>query len=67
MHPKFKAALSKQKTALANFEAFSPSQQREYVDWIAEAKGEDTRERRILQAVEWLAENKPRNWKYMKC
>ncbi|MEO6709206.1 MAG: YdeI/OmpD-associated family protein [Planctomycetota bacterium] len=67
MHPSFKAALAKKKKALANFEAFSPSQQREYVEWIAEAKAEATRDRRIEQAVEWLALNKPRNWKYMKC
>ncbi|HTF88761.1 MAG TPA: YdeI/OmpD-associated family protein [Planctomycetota bacterium] len=67
MHPRFKAALAKKKKALANFEAFSPSQQREYLEWIAEAKAEATRDRRIEQAVEWLAENKPRNWKYMNC
>jgi uncharacterized protein YdeI (YjbR/CyaY-like superfamily) len=67
MHPKLKAALNKQKGALVNFEAFSPAQQREYLEWIAEAKAEATRERRIAQAVEWIAEGKLRNWKYMKC
>lgn len=67
MHPRFKAALATKKKALVNFEAFSPSQQREYTEWIAEAKAEETRDRRIAQAVEWLAENKQRNWKYMKC
>jgi uncharacterized protein YdeI (YjbR/CyaY-like superfamily) len=67
MHPSFKAALTKKKKALVNFEAFSPSAQREYTDWIAEAKTDATRDRRIAQAVEWIAENKPRNWKYMKC
>ena len=67
MHPSFKAALSKKKKALSNFEAFSPSAQREYTEWIAEAKTEATRDRRIAQAVEWLGENKQRNWKYMNC
>lgn len=67
MHPKFKAALAKKKKALANLEAFSPSQQRDYLEWIAEAKAEETRDRRIAQAVEWLADNKPRHWKYMNC
>ena len=61
----FAAALGKNKSAAAAFKAFPPSHQREYVDWIAEAKREDTRERRIAQAVEWIAEGKHRNWKYM--
>ncbi|MGS1078846.1 YdeI/OmpD-associated family protein [Pseudoxanthomonas beigongshangi] len=61
----FLAALKKQRKALATFEAFSPSQRREYIEWVTEAKREDTRQRRIAQSVEWLAEGKPRNWKYM--
>jgi len=61
----FLAALNKQRKALSAFEGFSPSQQREYVEWVTEAKREDTRQRRIAQSVEWLAEGKPRNWKYM--
>jgi uncharacterized protein YdeI (YjbR/CyaY-like superfamily) len=62
----FLAALRKQPKALAAFHAFSPSHKREYVEWITEAKQETTRERRIATALEWLAEGKPRNWKYMK-
>lgn len=62
----FIAALKKNKKAHATFEAFPPSHRREYVDWITDAKGEDTRARRIAQAIEWLAEGKPRNWKYMR-
>jgi uncharacterized protein YdeI (YjbR/CyaY-like superfamily) len=61
----FMAAMRKNKKALATFEAFSPSHKREYLEWITEAKGEDTRARRINQAIEWMAEGKPRNWKYM--
>lgn len=61
----FMAAIKKNKKALAGFEAFSPSHKREYIEWITDAKGEDTRARRIAQAVEWMAEGKPRNWKYM--
>ena len=67
MHPKLKAALAKEKKALANFEAFTPGQQRDYLEWIAEAKAEDTRDRRIAQAVEWISAGKTRNWKYMNC
>lgn len=63
----FLAALKKNKKALATFEAFSPSNQREYVEWITEAKGEDTRARRLAQAIEWMAEGKARNWKYQNC
>lgn len=63
--PEFAAALRRSKAASAAFRAFPPGQQREYVEWIAEARREDTRDRRIAQAVEWLAEGKPRNWKYM--
>lgn len=62
----FLAALRKNKKALATFEAFPPSHQREYVEWVTEAKQQATRERRLAQAVEWMAEGKPRNWKYQK-
>jgi uncharacterized protein YdeI (YjbR/CyaY-like superfamily) len=61
------AALKKNKKARAVFEAFSPSAKREYVEWITEAKREDTRAKRVATAVEWMAEGKQRNWKYMNC
>jgi len=47
------------------FKAFSPSHQREYVEWLTDAKGEDTRARRLATAIAWIAQGKPRNWKYM--
>ena len=59
------AAVKKNKKAQAAFDRFSPSHRREYIEWITEAKTEATRTRRLLQTVEWLAEGKPRNWKYM--
>ena len=62
----FMTALKKNKKALATYQSFPPSQKRDYVVWITEAKGEATRERRLATAVEWMAEGKPRNWKYMK-
>lgn len=58
------AVLAKNKKAKAAFEAFSPSHRREYIEWIMEAKREETRAKRIAQAVEWMAEGKSRNWKY---
>ncbi len=45
----------------------SPSCKREYVEWIAEAKREETRAKRVAQAVEWIASGKSRNWKYQNC
>lgn len=63
----FAAALKKNKAAGKVFEAFSPSCKREYVEWIADAKRVETRERRIAQAVEWIGEGKQRNWKYQEC
>ena len=59
------AALSKNKKARATFEKFPPSHKREYVEWITEAKTDETRQRRLAQALEWMAEGKSRNWKYM--
>lgn len=61
------AALKKNSKAAATFEAFSPSCKREYVEWIVEAKREETRAKRIMQAVEWMGEGKQRNWKYQQC
>lgn len=61
------AALKDAPAGRKQFEAFSPGKQREYAEWIAEAKTEATRTRRLEQAVEWIAEGKTRNWKYEKC
>jgi uncharacterized protein YdeI (YjbR/CyaY-like superfamily) len=63
----FTVALKKNKAANKVFEGFSPSCKREYAEWIADAKRPETRERRIVQAVEWIAEGKQRNWKYQEC
>lgn len=60
-------ALQKNAKARAAFEAFPPSHKREYTEWIAEAKTETTRARRIETALEWMAEGKSRNWKYKNC
>jgi uncharacterized protein YdeI (YjbR/CyaY-like superfamily) len=58
------AALKKSKKAQAGFDGLSPSHKREYIDWITEAKSDETRARRLAQAIEWMAEGKSRNWKY---
>jgi hypothetical protein len=63
----FAAALAKVGAAKQHYEAFAPSKQRDYLEWVLEAKREETRAKRIAQAVEWLAEGKSRNWKYESC
>lgn len=60
------AALRRSAKAKATFDSFPPSKQREYTEWIAEAKTEETRERRLETAIEWMEEGKPRMWKYMR-
>ena len=62
----FLAALKKNKKALAAFEGFSPSCRREYIEWITEAKREETRTRRLETAVKWIAQGKSQSWKYQQ-
>ena len=63
------ALLAQKKHAAARkaWESFPPGAQREYVDWIAEAKTGATRQKRLATTLEWLAEGKRRHWKYEKC
>ena len=61
------AALKKNKAAQKAFDNFPYSCKKEYVEWITEAKTEPTREKRLAQTLEWLAEGKRRNWKYENC
>lgn len=58
------AALKKNRKARAMFDSLSPSHRREYVEWIAEAKTDATRAKRIATTTEWLTDGKSRNWKY---
>jgi uncharacterized protein YdeI (YjbR/CyaY-like superfamily) len=67
MHPEFAAALDGAPNARAALDAFPPSAQREYLEWVAEAKQEATRAKRIADSVEWLSEGKRRHWKYENC
>jgi hypothetical protein len=62
--PDLAAALKKNKAAQKAFDGFPPSHRREYIEWITEAKREETRQKRITTTVEWLVEGKSRNWKY---
>lgn len=62
--PELAKALLRHPDAKAAFDAFSPSHRREYAEWITEAKKPETKERRVQQALEMLAEGKSRNAKY---
>jgi uncharacterized protein YdeI (YjbR/CyaY-like superfamily) len=62
-----RAAIDAVPAAAATFDNFPPGQQREYADWVSDAKRDETRARRLAQSVEWLAEGKRRNWKYENC
>lgn len=59
-------ALQQDPSALAVFQNFSHSNKKEYVMWLEEAKTESTRLKRLDTAVEWIAEGKPRMWKYLR-
>jgi len=63
----FLKALAKNKKAKTTFDNFSPSHRREYVEWILEAKREETVTKRIEASIEMLSEGKSRNWKYANC
>jgi uncharacterized protein YdeI (YjbR/CyaY-like superfamily) len=65
--PDLDEALAANAAARATFDAFPPGCRREYVEWIIEAKRPETRAKRIIQAVEWMAAGKKRNWKYERC
>ncbi len=59
-------ALKSDKSAHEHWKSFTPGKKKDYIEWITGAKTEKTRDKRLKQAVEWIAEGKPRNWKYMK-
>jgi uncharacterized protein YdeI (YjbR/CyaY-like superfamily) len=63
--PDLEKALAKDKKAASAFNNFAPSHRREYIEWITEAKRPETREQRLQTTIEWLAEGKKRNWKYL--
>lgn len=48
------------------FENRSNSFRKEYIIWITDAKTEETRQKRISEALEWMAEGKGRFWKHQK-
>ncbi len=65
--PDLAAALKNCANAAVVWEKFAPSHRREYIEWITEAKRPETRTRRLVTTLEWLAQGKSRNWKYENC
>ena len=63
--PDLSAALQRNTKARRTFDGFSYSNKKDYVEWITEAKRAETRGQRLKTAVEWMAEGKVRNWKYL--
>ena len=63
----FTKELKKNKAAKEHFSKFSYSGKKEYIEWLEEAKTDATREKRMEQALEWIAEGKSRHWKYKNC
>ena len=66
MPPELKTLLGKHPKARATFDGLAPSKQRDYTEWIAEAKREATREKRLAQTLELLEAGKERHWKYRR-
>ena len=62
-----RAAIDQAPAAKATWEAFPPSCQRDYVEWVTEAKRDETRAKRLNQTIEMLGEGKRRHWKYENC
>lgn len=58
MPPGIKDALSANRKVWENFNKLAPSYQRLYVGWITTAKKEETRQRRVKEVVELLAQGK---------
>jgi len=63
--PDLRSALAKNSKARKTFEGFSYSHKKEYLQWITDAKREETREKRLKTTMKWLAEGKPQNWRYL--
>ena len=60
------AALVAKPKAREVFESKSNSFRKEYIVWITDAKTDETRQKRINEALEWIAEGKGRFWKHQK-
>ncbi len=58
--PALAEALAADPVAAAAFERMAASHRKEYARWIGEAKRDETRDRRVRQALEMIRAGKPR-------
>lgn len=58
MPPELIEALATNKEAGENFDKLAPSHQRQYIGWVASAKKEETRKKRVKEAIELLEQNR---------
>ena len=56
--PEFMQALAKHPEAGEFFESLAPTYRKQYIAWVATAKREATRQKRIAEAVKLLSEGK---------
>jgi uncharacterized protein YdeI (YjbR/CyaY-like superfamily) len=66
MPDSFREQLEANPKAREVFESKSDSFRKEYLVWIIDAKTDATRQKRIDQSLEWIAEGKSRFWQYAK-
>jgi Bacteriocin-protection, YdeI or OmpD-Associated/Domain of unknown function (DUF1905) len=59
--PALAQALDADSAAKARFDALAYTHRKEFARWIAEAKKDDTRERRVAQAVQMLRDGRTRS------
>ena len=64
MPREFADALKRSSKARLYFETLPPSCRREYIEWISTAKRNETRERRLAEAIEMLSEGRRHNQQY---
>ena len=62
----FSEKLAANPAAKEIFETKSASFRKDYLVWITDAKTEATRQKRMEESLEWIAEGKARFWKYEK-
>lgn len=62
----FDGGTQKEQEGVNNVRGVQLLKQKEYVDWLTEAKTEETRSKRLAAAVDWISEGKTRNWKYVR-
>jgi len=56
--PELVEALAKDERARLNFEKLAPSYRRQFIYWVGTAKREETRRKRVVEAVRMIGENK---------